>query len=83
MLAAYGLPVVPAIPCRDCRRGGRGRQRIGYPVVLKLLSSTITHKSDVGGVQLNLADEQAVRAAFAAIAGQVEPTRQARTPSRG
>ena len=30
--------------------------RIGYPVVLKLYSETITHKTDVGGVQLNLAD---------------------------
>src|SRR5262249_12927855 len=41
--------------------------RMGYPVVLKLLSQTITHKSDVGGVQLNLADEEAVRKAFRTI----------------
>src|SRR5262249_21232958 len=38
-----------------------------YPVVLKLLSEQITHKSDAGGVRLNLGDEQAVRAAFRAI----------------
>ena len=36
---------------------------IGYPVVLKLYSETITHKTDVGGVQLNLRDADAVRAA--------------------
>ena len=34
---------------------------IGYPVVLKLFSETITHKTDVGGVQLNLKDADAVR----------------------
>ena len=38
--------------------------RIGYPVVLKLHSETITHKTDVGGVQFNLADAAAVRRAF-------------------
>ena len=41
--------------------------KIGYPVVLKLNSETVTHKSDVGGVQLNLADEPAVRFAYATI----------------
>ncbi|HZP22669.1 MAG TPA: bifunctional acetate--CoA ligase family protein/GNAT family N-acetyltransferase, partial [Terriglobales bacterium] len=39
-------------------------QEIGYPVVLKLYSLTITHKTDVGGVQLNLRDAQAVKTAF-------------------
>ena len=38
------------------------RFRSAYPVVLKLHSKTITHKTDVGGVQLNLTDEEAVRA---------------------
>ena len=40
---------------------------MGYPVVLKLYSRTITHKTDVGGVQLNLTDEAAVRTAYRAI----------------
>ncbi|MEI6172731.1 MAG: GNAT family N-acetyltransferase [Bacteroidota bacterium] len=39
-------------------------ERIGYPVVLKIQSPDITHKSDVGGVQLNLGTEKLVRAAF-------------------
>ena len=38
--------------------------RIGFPVVLKVLSPDVSHKSDVGGVELNLADEAAVRDAF-------------------
>jgi acetyltransferase len=40
---------------------------IGYPVVLKLYSETITHKTDVGGVQLNLGSAEAVERAFEAI----------------
>ena len=45
--------------------------RMGYPVVLKLHSETITHKTDVGGVRLNLADEAAVRSAYQAIVDSV------------
>jgi acetyltransferase len=67
VLAAYGVPVVPAIACKNADEAVAAAKKIGYPVVLKLLSSTITHKSDVGGVQLNLADEKAVRTAFATI----------------
>ena len=39
-------------------------ESMGYPVVLKLHSETITHKTDVGGVQLNLTNADAVRDAF-------------------
>lgn len=42
-------------------------EKIGYPVVLKLNSETITHKTDVGGVKLNLTNEQAVQNAFDSI----------------
>ena len=49
---------------------------IGYPVVLKLHSQTITHKTDVGGVQLNLADAQAVRRAYRAIEAAVGAVRE-------
>ena len=42
-------------------------EKIGYPVVLKLYSLTITHKTDVGGVVLNLRDAAAVREAFTGI----------------
>jgi acetyltransferase len=45
--------------------------QIGYPVVLKLYSETITHKTDVGGVQLNLGDAEAVKKAFGAILNSV------------
>jgi acetyltransferase len=67
LLAAYGLPVVPAVACATRDEAVQAAARIGYPVVLKLLSSTVTHKSDVGGVRLNLADEADVCAGFEAI----------------
>lgn len=72
VLDAYGVPVVPTIPCRNSDEAVAAANRIGYPVVLKLLSTTITHKSDVGGVQLNLADENVVRRAFALIETNVQ-----------
>jgi acetyltransferase len=49
----------------------KAAEAIGYPVVLKLHSETITHKTDVGGVQLNLADAEAVRKAYAGIKASV------------
>src|SRR5262249_2897311 len=49
----------------------KAAHEIGFPVVLKLLSPTITHKSDVGGVQLDLADEAAVRSGFERIRSNV------------
>ncbi len=71
VLAAYGLPVAPAVACRDAAEAVAAAARMGYPVVLKLLSTTLTHKSDVGGVRLNLADAAAVRDAFAAVRDSV------------
>jgi acetyltransferase len=49
----------------------KAANQIGYPVVLKLYSETITHKTDVGGVQLNLGSAEAVERAFRAIQASV------------
>lgn len=68
LLAAYGIPTVETRIARNCTEAIACADAIGYPVVLKLLSETITHKSDMGGVQLNLYDAEAVRAAYHAIA---------------
>jgi acetyltransferase len=72
VLAAYDVPVTPALPAATADEAVAAAGRVGYPVVLKLLSKTITHKSDVGGVQLNLPDDSAVREAFAAIRNNLE-----------
>lgn len=64
LLSAYGLPVVKTVVATDADSAVASAQEMGYPVVLKLYSKTITHKSDVGGVKLNLQDEAAVRRSF-------------------
>jgi acetyltransferase len=67
VLAAYGIPVAETIVATDAAGAARAAKKIGFPVVLKLYSETITHKTDVGGVQLNLGDANAVENAFNAI----------------
>ncbi len=64
LLAAYGIPVARTVPAATVELAVQAAEQIGYPVVLKLLSKTITHKTDVGGVKLNLCDEGAVRSAY-------------------
>ena len=71
LLATYGIPTVPTHIAKTPDEAVKRAEELGYPVVLKLHSETITHKTDVGGVQLNLNSEQAVRSAFDAIKGGV------------
>ncbi|WP_354682603.1 acetate--CoA ligase family protein [Cupriavidus necator] len=65
LLADAEVPVAPHGLAQDADEAVRIAERLGYPVAVKLCSREILHKSDVGGVALNLADAQAVRAAFA------------------
>ncbi len=67
VLAAYGLPVAPAAIARSADEAAAMAHAIGFPVALKASARDVTHKSDVGGVRLNLADEASVRAAFDAV----------------
>jgi acetyltransferase len=71
LLEAYGIPTVPTLAAASEDEAVRLAAEVGYPVVLKLLSESITHKTDVGGVQLHLADEAAVRRAFRQIESSV------------
>jgi acetyltransferase len=64
VLNAYDLSTTPSRIARSTDEAVAAAEAIGYPVVLKLHSETITHKSDRGGVQLNLENAGAVRAAF-------------------
>jgi acetyltransferase len=61
---AYGIPTVETRLAATADAAVKEATSIGYPVVLKLNSETITHKSDVKGVQLNLQSEEAVRTAL-------------------
>jgi acetyltransferase len=67
ILSLYGIPTVQTVIALTESQAVDAASRIGYPVVLKLYSKTITHKTDVGGVKLNLPDEEAVRRAFRSI----------------
>jgi acyl-CoA synthetase (NDP forming) len=67
MLAAYGILVPVVRLAQDAEEAVCFARESGFPVVLKLASPDITHKSDVGGVLLNLADETAVSHGFNAL----------------
>jgi len=71
LLASYGIPTVETRVARSEDEAVGHAGKIGYPVVLKLTSETITHKTDVGGVRLNLRDAEAVRAAYRGIEASV------------
>lgn len=63
VLAAYRIPVVATEIAADAAAAVAVAERMGYPVALKILSRDISHKSDVGGVALNLEDRAAVERA--------------------
>lgn len=71
LLAAYRIPTVETRVATDKASAVRHANELGYPVVVKLYSETITHKTDVGGVCLNLQDATAVRNAYRAIEASV------------
>ena len=71
LLALYGIPVIETKPAISEDEAASIASTFGFPVVLKVLSETITHKTDVGGVRLNLQDETAVRGAYRAIKAAV------------
>jgi len=63
LLAAYDIPVVETRAAADPEQAAAAADEIGYPVALKVQSPDISHKSDVGGVQLHLASADEVVAA--------------------
>lgn len=71
LLAAYDVPVVDTRVATTEDEAVELSDRLGYPVVLKLFSQSITHKTAVGGVRLNLPDAETVRKAYRAIVHSV------------
>lgn len=67
LLSTAGVPVVPDRLVADEDEAVEAAEEFGYPVVLKVVSPDIPHKSDIGGVELNLTDATQVRAAFSRI----------------
>jgi acetyltransferase len=64
LLGCYGIPTVPTLEAHSEEEAVGKAEELGYPVVVKLHSYTITHKTDVGGVKLNLSNAAAVRTAW-------------------
>jgi acetyltransferase len=64
ILSAYGIPATRTITAATSQAAVEAADQIGYPVVVKLFSRTLTHKTDVGGVKLNLIDRRQVADAF-------------------
>lgn len=64
IIHAAGIPVVRNLLAHSPTDAVKAAEKIGYPVVLKLHSSTITHKTDVGGVRLNIQNAEGVLKAY-------------------
>ena len=67
VIAAYGLRLPQNVLARTVDEAVAAAQKMGFPVALKIVSPDILHKTDVGGVRLNLQDADAVAAGFGAI----------------
>jgi acetate---CoA ligase (ADP-forming) len=70
-LAAAGVPVVPGTLARDAEEAAAAARALGGAIVLKIASPDIAHKSDIGGVALNLEGAEAVAAAFERVTSSV------------
>jgi acetyltransferase len=76
LLAAAGLPVVPTrVVTADTVQAQAAAAELGYPVALKILSHTISHKSDVGGVRLNIGNAAELAEACSAMLTRVAQLR--------
>ena len=67
LLTLYRIPTVTTHVARNEKEAVESAAKIGYPTVLKLHSETVTHKTDVGGVKLNLSNARQVRHAYRSI----------------
>jgi acetyl coenzyme A synthetase (ADP forming)-like protein len=64
VLASYGVPIAPQLPAFSPEEAVAAADKLGYPVAMKAAGGSISHKSDLGGVLLNLKDGTEVRNAF-------------------
>ena len=78
LLAAYGIHVLPALPAPDPDAAARAAASLGYPVVLKTTAPHLRHRPDLGGVRLDLADEEQLRAAHAELTATLGPAAELR-----
>ena len=79
VLAAFRIPIARTVVARSAREAMLLAEELGLPVALKIVSPEITHKSDVGGVRLNLRTLAAVRAAYQDLIDNVRAARPGAT----
>lgn len=75
LLAAFKLPVMPALDARSANEALVAAESLGFPVALKINSPQIMHKTDVDGVRLNINDARAVRQTFAELVDKAKAAR--------
>ena len=76
VLTAIRVPVQPGGVARTADEAAALARQVGYPVVVKLASHQIVHKTEIGGVQLNLTNEEAVHKAFDSMRTRLAETNQ-------
>ena len=72
LLTAYGIPVVPGATAHSPQEAGKIAAQIGFPVVLKVVSADVLHKSDSGGILLNLPDPGSVEEGYQFVIDRVQ-----------
>ena len=80
ILQAYDLPLVPGVLTADVAAAAAAAAEMGYPVVLKIISPEWLHKSDWGGVRLNVTTEAELRQAYQDLDGAVSGAHPRRAP---
>ncbi|MGD8609264.1 MAG: bifunctional acetate--CoA ligase family protein/GNAT family N-acetyltransferase [Myxococcales bacterium] len=72
ILRAFGIPVTLSIEAQSANEALVAAESVGFPVAMKISSTELTHKTDVGGVRLNIANAHAVRSAYNELVAAVE-----------
>ncbi|WP_329269971.1 bifunctional acetate--CoA ligase family protein/GNAT family N-acetyltransferase [Streptomyces sp. NBC_01451] len=86
LLGTYGIPVRGALPAPNPEDAVAAARTLGYPVALKATAPHLRHRADLGGVRLDLADEEQLRRAYAELTGlfgspeEVRPVVQGMAP---
>ncbi|MFJ6015996.1 GNAT family N-acetyltransferase [Streptomyces sp. NPDC092952] len=86
LLAGYGITVRPTLPAPGPDAAVAAAARLGYPVALKTTAPHLRHRADLGGVRLDLADEDALRRAYGELTGllggpaELQPVVQSMAP---
>ncbi len=72
LLTAFGIPVTTAIEAHSANEALVAAESLGFPVAMKISASKISHKSDVGGVRLNINDAHTVRNTYNAMVNTLQ-----------